>query len=137
MEKRRNRVLLLAIRPRFAEAILEGRKTYEFRKRLPREDVDTVLLYASSPVKAVIGHAHIDDTLTLPLSQLWERTKRGAGIDNAYFHEYFGWMGEGSALALSSPVRLSRPVPLEELGVRRAPQSFMYVDASAVDRIRL
>ena len=137
MEKRRDRVLLLAIKPCFAEAILEGRKTYEFRKRLPREEVDTVLLYASSPVKAVIGYAHIDGTLTLPLSQLWERTKKGAGIDNAYFHEYFGWMGEGGALALSSPVRLPRPVSIEELDARRAPQSFMYVDASLANRILL
>lgn len=130
-----DKVLLISIKPEFAKKILSGEKTFEFRKKLPKEPVDTMLIYASSPVQRIIGYAHVDGIHTLPLSQLWERTKRGAGIDNGYFHEYFGWMREGSALALSSPVSLTRPVRLEEIGVRKAPQSFMYIEKELFNNI--
>ena len=129
------KVLLISIKPGFAEKILSGEKTFEFRKRLPKEPVDTMLIYASSPVQRIIGYAHIDGTLTLPPDELWKKTKNGAGITHEYFQEYFARQNEGSALVLSSPVTLSRPVKLEEISVRKAPQSFMYIGHDAFKKI--
>lgn len=129
-----DKVLLISIKPEFAEKILSGEKTFEFRKRLPKEPVNTMLIYASSPVQRIIGYACIDGTLTLPLDELWEKTKSEAGITEEYFHEYFK-QKEGSALILSSPVTLSRPVKLEEIGEERAPQSFMYVSRKAFEKL--
>lgn len=130
-----DKVLLISIKPKFAEKILSGEKTFEFRKRLPKEPVDTMLIYASSPVQRIIGYAHIDGTLTLSLSDLWEKTKNDAGITHEYFQEYFARQNKGSALILSSPVRFSHPVKLEEIGVERAPQSFMYVCRKAFEKL--
>ena len=130
-----DKVLLIAIKPEFAEKILSGEKTFEFRKRLPKEPVDTMLIYSSSPVQRIIGYTHIDGTLTLSLDDLWEKTKKGAGITEDYFQEYFARQNKGSALILSSPVTLSHPVKLEEIGVERAPQSFMYVTQDTFERM--
>ena len=129
-------MLLIAIKPCFANAILEGKKIYEFRRRLPKEDVDTVLLYASSPVRRVVGYAHVDGTLTMPLTVLWERTKDGAGITKEYFEKYFANKKSGSALILSSPVKLLHPLELEDIGVKKAPQSFMYVEEKVLEVIK-
>ena len=43
--------VLLSVKPKFAEAILAGDKTFEFRRLLfKRDDVRTIVLYASSPI---------------------------------------------------------------------------------------
>lgn len=134
-ENNTDKVLLISIKPEFAEKILSGEKTFEFRKKLPNEPVDTMLIYASSPVRRIIGYTHIDDTLTLPLDELWEKTREEAGITHEYFRQYFDGNDSGSAFVLSSPVTLSRPVKLEEIGVRRAPQSYMYVSTEVAEKI--
>ena len=45
----------MAIQPGYAEAILAGVKTVEFRKRLLAPDIETVLVYETSPTKAIVG----------------------------------------------------------------------------------
>lgn len=134
-ENNTGKVLLISIKPKFAKKILSGEKSFEFRKRLPKETPDMMLIYASSPVQRVIGYAHVDGILTLPLDELWEKTKNGAGITHEYFQEYFARQNEGSALILSSPVRLLRPVKLEEIGVRKAPQSYMFISSEVAEKI--
>ena len=130
-----DKVLLISIKPEFAEKILSGEKSFEFRKRLPKEPVNTMLIYASSPIQRIIGYAHVDGTLTLPLDELWEKTWEGAGITHEYFQKYFAQQEEGNALILSSPVTLSRSVKLEEINVRKAPQSYMYVTQDTFERM--
>ena len=56
--------VLLSIKPEFAEKIFNGTKKYEFRKSIfKNKDVDTVVVYASSPWQYVIGEFHIDKIL--------------------------------------------------------------------------
>lgn len=121
--------VLLSVKPRFAEAILAGEKTFEFRRALfRRPNVRMVVLYASSPVCRVVGEFHLDDVLTLDLDALWAKTHRGGGIDRSYFDQYFAGCTTGHALKVRRPRRYRRPLHLQDdLGVERAPQSFMYV----------
>ena len=58
--------VLLSVKPRFAEAILAGEKTFEFRRAVfRRQDIETVVLYASSPTCKVVGEFTIDKVLSL------------------------------------------------------------------------
>ena len=52
--------MLLSIKPRYAKVILEGKKQYEFRKSRPKDGVDRIIFYASSPQKQVVGEAAIE-----------------------------------------------------------------------------
>lgn len=121
--------VLLSLKPRFAEAILAGEKTFEFRRALfRRQNVQRVVLYASSPVCRVVGEFHLDEILTLDLDKLWAKTRRGGGIDRTYFDRYFAGCTTGHALKVRHPRRYRRLLHLQDdLGVERAPQSFMYV----------
>ena len=48
--------VLLSIKPEFADKIFNGTKKYEFRKSIfKNKDVDTVVVYASSPCKYIIN----------------------------------------------------------------------------------
>ena len=50
------RMIVLSLKPRYAEAILSGAKTVELRRIEPKLSVPTrALIYASTPVKALLG----------------------------------------------------------------------------------
>ena len=54
--------VLLSIKPEFVEKIFAGTKKYEFRKSLfKKSGVKYVVIYASAPIKRVVGEFEIDD----------------------------------------------------------------------------
>lgn len=121
--------ILLSVKPRFAEAILAGQKTFEFRRALfRRSDVKTVVLYASSPTCQVVGEFTIEEVLSLALEALWESTRSGGAIDRHYFDRYFHGRATGYALKVKRPRRYRRPLCLQaDFGIERPPQSFCYL----------
>jgi predicted transcriptional regulator len=130
----RDRMMILSLRPRFAEAILSGVKTVELRRTEPKIRVPTLaLIYASTPVRALLGTCVVTSVESGHLPALWQAHGAGSGIDHGEFLQYFEGVQAGSALSLASPTRFSRPIPLVELRSRpkgfRPPQSFSYVDA--------
>ncbi len=121
--------VLLSVKPTFADAILAGIKTFEFRRMLfKRQDVRTVVLYASSPVCKVVGEFTVDQVLTLDLDALWKVTSEGGGIDRDYFNEYFEGRSTGHALKVKSARRYRAPLCLDaDFGISHPPQSFCYL----------
>lgn len=123
--------VLLSVKPKFAEAILVGDKTFEFRRLLfKRDDVRTVVLYASSPTCKVVGEFTIDEVLTLALDDLWKTTRDGGGIERSFFDQYFEGRSTGHALKVKRTRRYRSPLCLrKDFGISHPPQSFCYLEA--------
>jgi len=121
--------VLLSIKPRFANAILEGTKTFELRRTIFRSrTVHKIVIYATSPVSRVIGEFLMDGILALEPKQLWKVTSGGAGVDRKFFDEYFRGRDIGFALKVDRPRRYVKPLELKEhYGISRPPQSFCYL----------
>ena len=119
--------VLLAIKPEFVEKIFSGEKKYEFRKVVFKKEVDKVLIYASSPISKVVGEFEIKTVIQASLSKLWDVTKEGAGISEDYFRDYFKNKHEGCAIRIGRVKKYDQPLTLEKVGVRTAPQSFVYL----------
>lgn len=127
-----HRMLVLSLKPRFAEAILSGKKTVELRRVEPQIEIPTrALVYASSPTRSLMGQCVVREVIRLPLSMLWRRYGHDTALTQEEFSVYFAGKETGVALLLSDPVRLSSEVPLIKLRQSvdqfRAPQSFAYV----------
>jgi predicted transcriptional regulator len=122
--------VLLSVKPRFAEAILAGEKTFEFRRAVfRRQGISTVVLYASSPTCKVVGEFTIDEVLSLALDALWESTQDGGAIDRQYFDQYFEGRSAGYALKVKRARRYRLPLCLrKDFGIRHPPQSFRYLE---------
>lgn len=121
--------VLLSIKPEFAEMIFAGTKKFEFRRKVFRNpDVRTVVVYASAPIKKVIGEFEIDNIINDQLDALWEQTKKHAGIDEAYFFDYFSNKDTGYAIKIKKTKKYKKALCLRKDFNTTPPQSFMYLD---------
>jgi len=120
------------MRPRFSDGILDGTKTIELRRTRPQvEPGDPVLIYASSPVKAIVGGFLVKDLIQADPSGLWGIVKDLAGVTELEYEAYFNGARIGYGIRITDPWRLSEPVCLETLRARRPsfrpPQSYAYL----------
>ena len=121
--------VLLSIKPEFAEKILDGSKKYEFRKAIfKNKKVKKIIIYASSPVKKVVGEFHLDKVLEDDLEKLWSKTKRHAGITKDYFNKYFILKDRGYAIKIKTVHKYQRRFCLKKkFNIKFPPQSFIYL----------
>lgn len=120
--------VLLSIKPEFALKIFDGSKRYEYRRTIfKRGEVKTVVVYASDPIKRVIGEFEIEGLLHEELQALWVKTKNHAGISEKKFLEYFTNKSKGYAIEVKASKMYDAPLTLASLLVPSAPQSFRYL----------
>lgn len=121
--------VLLSIKPEFAERILSGEKRFEFRRVVPKQPVDRVCIYASSPVCRIVGEFCVRRVLTASPARLWRLTRQHAGISKAYFDLYFDSCEDAHAFEVADARRYTQPIDPRQLDhTFRPPQSFMYAD---------
>lgn len=134
-----DRMVVLSLKPRFAEAILSGVKTVELRRTRPKIAVPTLaLLYATTPVRALLGTCIITRVRSADLAELWREYGSRSDLRYHEFQQYFDGVDVGTALVLAQPRAFGRRVPLQDLQAKprgfRPPQSFAYVDTKTGDR---
>ena len=131
-------MVVLSLKPRIAEAILAGAKTVELRRTEPKIVVPTrALLYAATPVRALLGTCIITSVRSTDLAALWREYGSESDLRYDEFQEYFNGVDAGTALTLIQPRPFTRRIPLEEMRAKRRgfrpPQSFAYVDTKTGD----
>jgi predicted transcriptional regulator len=121
---------ILSIKPEYVTRILDGSKTYEFRRRIfKRQDVDTIVIYCTSPQSAIVAEARIDSIIESTPENVWERTHKHGGISRDGFMRYFHDTDTAYAIKFRQVTRFERPRSLSEYApnVKAAPQSFVYI----------
>ena len=119
--------ILLSINPEHVSKILSGEKVFEYRTKVAKQDVKSLLIYETSPVKRVVAEAEILEVLELPPEDLWAATKDYSGIKKDFFDAYFANREVAYAYRLGNIKAYDRPMELSRFGVKAAPQSFVYV----------
>ena len=120
--------VLLSIKPKYADLIFEGTKKFEFRRSIfKNENIDTIVVYSSSPVQKVIGEFQIKTILNYDLAKLWKRTRKYSGIDEDFFYQYFDKKEEGFAIKIDKPRRYKKALCLKKDFNLLPPQSFLYL----------
>ena len=127
--------LLLSVRPRFASAILVGKKTTEIRRSRPNVTSGSqVYVYATAPIKALLGLFRVDNLITEYVGPLWNLAKTSAALSRREFDEYLHGLSIGHAICIAETSALVRPIPLADLRTIwpgfHPPQSFRYLMSS-------
>lgn len=134
-------MLLVSIKPNFAEQILDGSKKVEFRRRHPRqiELGSRMLIYASSPIRALIGTAVVFDVVEASPEEVWSVYQDVGGIEHDAFNAYFESSDRAVAIRLRKPVRLDKAIPLDDLRCKwpgfHPPQQFAYLTSERLRKI--
>lgn len=120
--------VLLSIKPEFAEKIFNGTKKYEFRKSIfKNKDVDTIVVYVSSPWKYIIGEFKIEHILCDNVDSIWELTHEYSGISEQFYRMYFAHKTNAFAIKIGHVTRFKKPKQLSDYHVKHAPQSYVYL----------
>jgi len=121
--------VLLSIKPKYANQIINGNKRYEFRKSVfKNRDLDMVYLYSSSPVKRIVGAFVIKDIIENHPKQLWNEYKDFSGVDEDDFFSYFRGKEKGFAIEIGEVKAFDPLNPKEHIHDFVPPQSFCYTD---------
>lgn len=121
----------MAIHPVYADAILNGAKHVEFRKRKLADDIKTVIIYATSPVRRVVGEFSIRETVVDDPETIWRRFGKVGVIDRDAYGAYYANSESAVAFVVDQAKRYEMPQSLNELKSAPAvPQSFSYIPAS-------
>jgi len=124
------RVALMAIHERYADAIMDGVKRVEFRKRRLADDIETVWVYATAPVSKVIGRFSVEEIVQGTPQDIWERYGSVGVIERDAFFNYYDGATTAVAIIVGAAARLPDPITLDEIDPRPAvPQSFAYLSA--------
>ena len=90
--------VLMPIKPEYAKQILNGTKTYEYRKNeFKRSNVDTIVIYVTSPIMKVLGEVELLDIWIDSPINIWMETSKKGGINKKSFDLYF--KGKNKAVA--------------------------------------
>lgn len=82
--------LFIAVKPEYANKLISGQKDIELRKMRPHiQQGDYVIIYASAPVKAVIGFGKVKNIIECTPEEMWTRHSIRLGIMRNDFDLYY------------------------------------------------
>jgi predicted transcriptional regulator len=131
-----NNILLLSVRPKYADKIFKHTKTVELRRVRPKhlQKGDLVLIYVSSPIQALAGTFKVERVVEEPLKNLWQLVKKKAGVTRQEFNTYYEGVSTGVGIFFEEVQRFQEPIALQtirqHLLLFQPPQSFRYASDS-------
>lgn len=130
------RPIVLSIHPEFAEAIMAGTKQVELRKPPFPKDARSIIMYATSPVRYLVGSFTVENiAVNSPgLVFLMTEGKTGIGLDD--FMAYYKGKKWAVAIIIKDNFRFTNHIdPDKYIKNWSPPQSWRYITWKEHDRI--
>lgn len=124
--------IMVSIKPKYVKKILNGEKLIELRKCKPKvNNGDTLIIYATTPVKAIVAYAKISKIANEPLSEFWSEYGEITGISFDEFKDYYQNQSHAVGIEFSNLKVLRNRINLSQLrktfGKFNPPQTFKYI----------
>jgi len=130
--------ILLSLKPKYAEAILSGKKRYEFRRAIFKQpSVKKAYIYSTAPIGKIVGSFTIDKVLVDSPQRIWQKCKKYAGITVEAFFAYYHGCEKAFAIKIRKVERFIPINPYSRIKNFRPPQSFCYVGDSLFQEFSL
>jgi predicted transcriptional regulator len=124
--------IIMSIKPKYADMIFSGKKKVEFRK-INIKNIDNdgwIYIYASSPIKQIIGRFKIKEIYISDIDNLWDwysPAEKGIKIDE--FYNYFKNKTTGYGFRLKEIQKFEKAIdPYKYILNFKPPQSFKYIN---------
>lgn len=132
----KEQTLVMSLRPEFAAAILEQKKTIELRRKFSKKyEGATIIFYITHPVQQFMFTARISHVDHAPKKQLWMKYQGQCHISQQAFSAYFSGTSFGYAIHLTDVRLVPKQLRLEHAKkacpALRPPQSFQRLEAKS------
>ena len=108
--------VVLSVHEKYAEAVIQGRKTVELRRRFASRWVGRrASVYAARGAGCLLGTVAIDEVVKANPDEIWERFKDEMCCSRAEFESYAGDRPYLYAIRMNNPKPYEAPVPLSQL----------------------
>jgi predicted transcriptional regulator len=128
--------LLISVHKRFADDLLNGRKTVELRRRPIRAGKGSrIWIYCTVPLGVVSGVGIVASIVAGSTDWVWRHYGKAAAVSKTEFYEYFRDRDEAHAIVFSEVSRLKRPPTLAQLRTKarlHPPQFYSRLNESQV-----
>jgi predicted transcriptional regulator len=134
------KILLISLKPQYADKVFDGSKTVELRRTRPKlNNSDLILIYATSPVKAIVGGSEVKDVLSGTPNEIWSAIFDVAGINAQDYREYFLGAKTAFGINLKNSWRHTKPISLDRIKAKipsfHPPQIYQYMNIKTVRTI--
>ena len=119
--------IILPIKPKYAEKILDGNKWFEYRRKLPNRHVSKIVIYETAPVSKIVGEVNVIKVMKYSPYELYDITKDHSGISFDNYMKYFDGAETAYAYFLDHPIRFTEPIGIDKYGLKAVPQSYVYL----------
>jgi type I restriction enzyme, S subunit len=121
--------VLLSIKPKYANRIVDGEKKFEFRKvKMDKRKIGHVYIYSTSPVKKIIAKISIGDIIEDSPERLWKRCEKHSGVTKEEFFSYYAEKEVAFAIKIKKVEPLDAPIdPYVRIENFTPPQSYCYL----------
>ncbi|MDK0862299.1 hypothetical protein P5F16_01125 [Clostridium perfringens] len=121
--------VILSIKPKYVEEIINGNKIYEYRKLIFKREVNKIYIYSSYPEKRIIGFFKYNGYLEGSPKNIWNLTCGFSGISKYEYDKYYKDKEIAYALRIINFIKFDKVInPKELISDFRAPQSYMYTE---------
>lgn len=126
-----SKIILVSIKPEFANKIFDGSKKIELRKVSPNvRPGDLMIVYSTSPEMAIIGICKIREVIKTTPTDIWENYAEVLGIDEERFFNYYSDSDVAVGIVIENTRRLKSKIPLQSIKKQfptfMPPQTFKY-----------
>lgn len=119
---------VLSIKPEFVDKILKGEKKFEYRKKIFKQEIESVVIYSSKPIGKLVGEFKVKNIIHDDKNIVWNKTNNLSGISYKFFNEYFNNHDKAYALEIEDLIVYEEPMDPKKLIYNfKAPQSFCYI----------
>lgn len=122
--------VLMSIYPKHIEEIFKGMKKFEFRRKIfKNKNVDTVIIYATVPIKKIVGEFKIKNIIYDTPENLWKLHHKNDEESYKDFLNYLKNLEKAYAIEITNIIKYSTPLEIKDLlpNLKKIPQSFMYI----------
>ena len=131
------KTVLISIHKDPFEALADGRKKHEFRRRFYLKEKFRAVFYVTSPIKAICGIGLFGKPIKSSIDGLADIAKSHDFSSPEKVKDYFKGLDQGYALPLCDLKKI-KPISLEQLRQDidnfRPPQSYYYFDIKKIEK---
>jgi len=118
--------IILPIHPKHVKNIINKTKLLELRKSFPKQTIDTILVYETSPTSKVVAVLSVEQ-LIMEKEEFYKKYKNVIGVTKEDFFYYYKKQDSCYAYNILDVSPLSVHLPLSNYGFTAAPQNFFYI----------